>query len=244
MTIKDTLRHLFPKSFQWNLTYGRHFLDLVNGITPSIDAARANVDEVFEDLIPATASLHALGVWERQWALPTASSLTEQERRDRLAATWAALGGQSPTYIQDTLQQNGFDIFVHEWWESTDPPNPPRRDPRDHLKAEFGGTDADGFLLVNTIHTSTKGGEIGMGEAFAEMGEPDAAMGHFSGYTISSVPYGYVGPEPMHAYYLYLGDAVFPDTVDIPVERRVEFENLCRKICPAQQWLVLRVRYV
>jgi uncharacterized protein YmfQ (DUF2313 family) len=247
MTALDTLRHLFPKSKQWNLVYKRPFTWLIEGITPSLDAAQDNADGVWSELIPATTSFGTgtgLISWERQWALPSSSDLTEQERRDRLAATWQALGGQSPGYITDTLTAQGFPVFTHEWWVLNAAGYPAARDPRDYLLPEYGGTDSDGILIANIIRTTFPGGQIGAGEPFAQSGEPRALSGYFAAYETELVAYSYVGPESVHPYYLYIGGETFPDVVSIPVERKDEFEALCRKICPAHLWLVLRVEYV
>ncbi len=238
-----TIRHLFPKSRQWNLVYARDFLDLMLGITPSLDDAANNADSLWDDLIPASASESAITNWERQFALGASSALSIAERRTRLEGVWASIGGQSPSYITLTLQSHGFPVFTHEWWDLAGNGYPVAKDPRDHLLPVHGGTDVDGILLVNNIRTSVKFGEIGAGEPFAEAGEPTAVAGYFDGYAISKVVHTYQGPETRHPYYLYIGGETFPDVVNIPVARQDEFESLCQKICPAQQWLVLRVRY-
>lgn len=240
----NTLRHLFPKSRPWNLVYLRQFLQLIRGITPSLDAAADNSDTLWTDLIPRSASASALTVWERQWALGTASALTDAERRTRLEGVWSSIGGQSPSYITTTLQAHGFPVFTHEWFDESSAGHPIPKDPRDHLLPLHGGTDTDGHLLVNNIRTSVKFEEIGAGEAFAEAGEEKAIAGFYGGYTIAKILRTYQGPETRHPFYLYIGGATFPDTVDIDAARRDEFESLCQKICPAQQWLVLRVRYI
>lgn len=244
MSAIDTIRHLLPKSYPWNLVYQRDFVSLVKGIVPSLDAARDNADELWSGLIPDSADDFYLTSWERQFALPTASALTTQERRDRLSARWAAIGGQSPGYITDTLTAQGFPVFTHEWWVLAANDYPVPRDPRDFLLPVHGGTDTDGVLISNLIRTSVKFDEIGAGEAWAEAGEARAIAGYYGGYTISSDDAVYVGPETRHPYYLYIGGSTFPNTVNIPVARKEEFEDLCQKLCPAQQWLVLRVRYV
>lgn len=239
-----TIRHLFPKSFQWNLVYARDFLSLMKGITPSLDGAANNADTLFTDLIAGTASEAAVTNWERQFALAASSALTLEERRSRLAGVWASPGGQSPGYITDTLQANGFPVYVHEWWNDAPNGYPVAKDPRDFLLPEYGGTDTDGILLVNIIPTAEQFDVMTAGETFAFAGEPEAVAGYFGGYAIGRVEYSYVGPETRHPYYLYIGGEIFPNTVDIPIARRDEFEALCKKICPAQQWIVLRVRYV
>jgi hypothetical protein len=42
--------------------------------------------------------------------------MREQTRRDRLEREWKPSPGQSPTQIQDVLQANGFDVYVHDWF--------------------------------------------------------------------------------------------------------------------------------
>ena len=76
--------------------------------------ARAFVDLVWSDTQPADT--RELTGWEEQFAL-VESGLTEADRRTRLDAAWSATGGQSPRYLQDVVQANGFSVFVHEWWD-------------------------------------------------------------------------------------------------------------------------------
>jgi hypothetical protein len=235
---------LLPKTFAWNLVYVRDFVKFVKGITPSLDAAAAALTTLWTNIIPASADEASVVNWERQFALGGSSALTLDERRDRLDGVWASVGGQSPGYITETLQSHGFPVQTHEWWDTSASGWPVAKDPRDHLLPEYGGTDTDGILLVNKIRTSVKFDEMVAGAPFAIAGNPKAIAGYYGGYAIDEVDYAYVGPEVYHPYYLYIGDATFPNTVDIPSARREEFENLLKSICPAQQWLVLRVRYI
>jgi len=46
-----------------------------------------------------------------------------------------------------------------------------------------------------------------------------------------------------HSYILYIGGVTFPDHANVPETRRNEFEALCLKICPAQQWLGMLIDY-
>ena len=85
---------------------------------------------------------------------------------------------------------------------------------------------------------------IGAGEPWAQAGEPRAVAGYFSGYLSEILGTAYVGGVERHPYYMYIGGATFPNTVDIPASRRTEFERLIRSICPEHLWIVLRVRYV
>jgi len=200
--------------------------------------------------------------------------LTEQERRDRLAATWQALGGQDPRYIQDTLQANGFDVYIHQWWVPGSEPAPdvklcvtPRnpklylRDSGDNItyltgqgeplmeageaKAEAGERSSlPGYVLVNKVFTTTREVLSLSGESFMEAGEADALAGLYTGFTESPVEYFIPTETEKWPYFLYIGGQVFGDQAQIDPKRKDEFEALCLKICPAQQWLGLIVEYV
>ena len=109
----DTFRHLIPRARAWSLTKDKTLRSFFDGVAGEPIEARNFIDKIYEDRDPALT--RALSAYEQQFALP-ASGLTDTQRRDRLAAAWSALGGQSPRYIQDILQAAGFDVYVHEWW--------------------------------------------------------------------------------------------------------------------------------
>ena len=115
MSFYGTMRHLLPRARAWCTTKNKQLRQFFEGLsTALIDSTKLFYDQLWLDIFPDTT--RAIDEWEQQFALPSAG-LTEQEKRDRLAATWKALGGQDPRYLQDTLQANGFDVYVHEWWE-------------------------------------------------------------------------------------------------------------------------------
>lgn len=105
--------HLLPKARAWRLKSNKLLTDLFQGLTGLGSDARQFVDDVYLDEFPE--STRELDAWELQFGLPD-TGLLEQARRDRLDATWKALGGQDPRYIEDTLRAAGFDVYVHEWW--------------------------------------------------------------------------------------------------------------------------------
>lgn len=111
--IFNTLRHLLPTGRAWRQTVDKQLRQYFQGLGAALDDVKTFIDEVWGDIFPDTT--REIFSWESQFGLRSVD-LTEQERRDRLDATWKALGGQSPRYIQDTLQNNGFDLYVHEWW--------------------------------------------------------------------------------------------------------------------------------
>lgn len=232
----NIFKHLLPNARAWRLTVDKFLRQFFDGLsTPLGDNAKQFFDEIYSDLDPQQT--RELGAWENQFALVD-NALTEQERRDRLDATWKAVGGQDPRYIQDTLQGTGFDVYVHEWWvPGTEPAidNPAAATPRDPNTVLTGG------VVFYTVEC----GELlaQCGEAGAQCGERTSPVGYplvnkdGSVYTISATPNDW-------SYYLYIGGAVFGDAAQVDPKRRDEFEDLCLKICPAQQWLGIIVEYV
>ncbi len=106
-------KHVMPRAKAWRITIDKKLRQFFQGLTGLGEDARAHIDEVWLDIFPQTT--RDLSSWEQQWGLPT-TTLTDQERRDRLDGAWKALGGQSPAYLQETLRVAGFDVYVHEWW--------------------------------------------------------------------------------------------------------------------------------
>lgn len=265
-------QHLLPRARAWQLTIEKTLRSFFQGLAPTGSDARTFIDEVWLDIFPQTT--REIDKWENQFALMN-SGLTEQERRDRLDATWKALGGQDPTYIQDTLQAAGFNVFVHEWWEpSVEHPaggsvngdvTPVVRNPLTYLDdgttpGAFlmfdGGVDAQdgdpvsqdggtatpqGYPLVNKILVSTVV-TIGDGAAGMQDGAPIAQDGGLT--TVYSFEQFVIPNDPTKwPFFLYIGGETFPDNASVPQSRRDEFEDLCLKICPLEQWLGILVTY-
>ena len=215
-------------------------------------------DLIWLDMFPEHT--RHLTQWEAQFGL-LKLDLTEQERRDRLAALWAANGGQSPKYIQDTLQAAGFDVYVHEWWELplTDPPvarNPftalgiteygcgdPQMECGEPF-AECGNSPGQaGYMLVNKLYTATIDYTGLCGDTLAECGEPTMECGENDG--ILFIRQGYAPPtDPAKwPYIYYIGGETFGDYAAVPESRRDEFEDLILKISPQHLWIAMLIDY-
>lgn len=266
-------KHLLPRAHAWAIIIDKQLRQFFAGLAAALgDASKLFLDLIFLDLLPQET--RALREWETTWALPLVEGLTEQQRRDRLAGQWAALGGQSPRYIQDTLQAAGFDVYVHEWWvPGSEPPVGVKacatpRNPSTVLfsssaalqqtiecgeplaacgepTAEAGNvTSSLGYPLVNKIFESVSTLNVLCGEPLAVCGEPSAESGGSTGGAGQN-PVVYTLPTDPEKwpYILYIGAATFGDLAAIPSERRNEFENLCLKVCPAEQWLGIMAAY-
>lgn len=268
------IKHLLPNARAWRITVDKVLRNFFEGLTALPDDAKTFYDAVYSDIDPQLT--RELQSWEAQFALPN-TALTTQQRRDRLDGVWKALGGQSPRYIQDTLQEAGFDVYVHEWWVpsvlhptggSVDGDvTPVARDPFDYLDdgsfsgssafkmtdgsvdamdgalaAMDGSTDTPaGYLLVNKV-TQSPVQVIGDGSAFMQDGEGLAQDGGFVTLYVDK-QYSIPADPTKYPYFLYIGGETFPVQANVLTSRRTEFEGLCLKICPAEQWLGMLVNY-
>ena len=266
-----TYQHVLPLAKAWRTTIDKPLTRFFKGLGKAAQDIREEHDDVFNDLYPQTT--RAIAEWEFEFGL-TSTGLTEQQRRDRLSAAWKAQGGQDPEYIQTTLQNNGFDVYVHDWWEPGSEPavgvkqcvTP--RNPRLYLRKEFTQAELlaecgepfaecgepfmecgeslqpQGYLLVNKTLSTVADSITLCGEPFMECGESDAECGNFTEYVQSAREYIVPNDPSKWPFFFYIGGQTFGDLAQVPQSRRNEFEALCLKICPAHLWLGLLVEYV
>lgn len=263
-------KHLLPRARAWRVTIDKTLRRFFEGLAGVGADVRSFLDLVWLDLFPETT--RELSEWEKQFGLRD-TALTEAQRRDRLAATWRALGGQDPRYIQDTLRDNGFDVYVHEWWEPGTEPQPgtkgtaTARNPLMWLRREFtgvtllvecgealaqcgedfaqagNGLEPRGYPLVNKV-LETQADILPLcGEELAQAGEDSALCGNYTNFVDRIKSYVVPSDPAKWPYFLYIGGETFGDLASIESKRRDEFEALCLKICPAQQWLGILVEY-
>lgn len=255
-------KHLLPNARAWRITIDKKLRQFFQGLTGLGSDIRDHIDLVWLDIFPQTT--RELNAWEDQWGLPN-TPLTTQGRRDRLDAAWKALGGQSPRYLQDTLQGAGFNVFIHEWFvpqgvgniyaaecgeplaecgEPTaecgaivgfiPPANPVVRNPFDVLSA--GATTFEYVVTSGAVNAISGAGS-------AVCGATTGVTGKLLVNKPAKIVYSIPVDQSKWPFILYIGGEVFGDTAVVPLARREEFEALCLKICPAQQWLGLIVEY-
>lgn len=230
-------KHLLPNARAWRITEKKTLRDFFSGLAGIGEDIKDFNDRIWLDMFPETT--REIDAWEEQFGIVNNGS-SEQERRNRLSAAWKAVGGQDPTYIQETLQSNGFDVYLHEWWEpGTEPPIGVKacatpRNPLMYLN------DSSGIVYLHAC-----------GEPLSQFGEPSAQFG------AAISPLGYLlvnkgGNIPIYTipndsskwpYFLYIGGSIFGELAQVDPRRRHEFENLCLKICPTQHWLGMLVEY-
>lgn len=291
MNILNIFKHLLPKGKAWKITSSKNLRSFFEGLNFPEDI-KFFCDQVWLDIFPATTRY--ILDWERQFGLYD-YGLTNFQRRDRLDASWKALGGQSPKYIQDTLQANGFDVYVHEWWDSNSfapqnvecgeilmecgelaaecgnngyipkcgiPKNPLlwlKRDSSQTLSAVDCGESAaecgepfaecgnnfnpPGYVLVNDIKNTSIKHLTDCMESLMKCGESLGECGNFK--VFKELEQSYVIPIDSRkwVYFLYIGGEIFGDLARVDPKRRNEFEELCLKIFPTQNWLGMLIEY-
>ena len=239
MSIFNVLDYVLPNARAWWLTPQKQLREFFEGLAASFEDIRTFDENVYQDLFPQTT--REIGAWESQFGL-TQGLLNEQQRRDRLDAQWKALGGQSPRYIQDTLQNNGFDLYVHEWWvPGTEPPLntivcADARDPTALGPPSYPLVNRTGRVQPNYI--------VQAGEQIAQAGEPQALAGNFLNYESAEIVYEIPNDPECWRYFIYIGGEAYPALGSVPSNRQIELETLLLKICPTQLWIMVMVDYV
>lgn len=271
MMFLRVFKHLLPRGRAWRITVDKKLRQFFAGLSGVGDQVKTHLDEIWLDIFPSTT--RQISKWEQQFGLPD-TGISDQQRRDRLDAAWKALGGQSPKYIQDTLQANGFNVYVHEWWEPGTEPAPGTkqcvtpRSPLMYLRREYTNVDIlvecgealaqcgeqfaqagnslepRGYPLVNKVLRTVPDLLPLAGEAVAQCGELAALCGNYVTFRDDRQEYIVPRDPAKWPYFLYIGGEIFGDIAQVDPKRRDEFERLCLKICLTQQWLGILVEYV
>lgn len=230
------IQHLLPRTKTWSLPFGSTIRKFFEGIADGLsEPARDFIDGVWAEMFPETTN--ELVEWEQE--LGCWGSGTEAQRRLSLAAEWQATGGQSPRYLQDTLQAAGFDVYYHGWW---DPVLEEVRDPHDYTESAHSGTeqcwgtadyiqdqcadvDTDDpprcdFFLANEIHYIVN-------ESLNRMAPPPLP-----------------DDEDLYRSFIYFGAEEFGNYAYVPEDRLIELKRLMLKISPANPWIVTLVHTI
>ena len=241
-----TYQHILPRGRAWNTAINKPLTRFIKGLGESAKKVKAEFDNIYDDLRPE--STRELDSWELQFGLPK-TGLNEKQRRDRLFASWQALGGQSASYIQETLQGAGFYVFVHEWWvPGTEPAvgvhgSATAKNPNEVIFSGVG--QPTGFRMQD-------GGEIAQDGALLAMdGLTSEALGYLlvnkvkenSGGQFVEKKYTIPTDQDKWRYFMYISGEDYPTIANVSKERKEEFETLCLKLCPAHLWIGMLVEY-
>lgn len=265
-------QHLLPRARAWCITIDKELRQFFDGLASGLgDPTKLFIDQVWEDLDPQKT--RELDAWEKQFGLITAVLTDQERRNRLDAAwkakggqdpryiedTLQAAGfsvyvhewwvpGSEPTigvldaatprnpllYLNDNIQPIQY-ISNDGGLDMQD---------GDTLAQDGASVQPTGYPLVNKILIFDPD-YINDGSLDMQDGDDDAQDGFIvSGDDVYN-PKQYVIPLDVdsRSYFLYIGGEIFPDHAIITASRRNEFETLCLKICPAQQWLGILVDY-
>lgn len=251
----DLWKVVLPRSRAFSLIIDKTLRRFFNGLTYPQDF-RDESDRTYNQLNPQLTD--SLAEWEAQFYLKN-TGLTEQERRDRLEATWKLTGGQSPAYLQSVLRGYGFDVYVHDWWMPKNLQQVVMGDQFSFMGDQFSfmgerspiyplAWDPNQILvdpyypLVNKISTKIFS-TITMDYQGIVMGAGNARMGNIVG---ADSPEDYPIPADPNKwrYFYYIAGEAMPNQATVPLSRKDEFEELILSIFPAHMWGGIIVEYV
>lgn len=219
------LRRLLPTGDAWRAAAESSLRKILDGISPTFERAREFSNSAYLDLFADTT--RELSEWEAEFGVFPRQGVSVDVRRTVIRGRRSTTGGQSPSYMQATLQAAGFDVYVHECWASTSPFTP--RDPRDYTQAPLIGTHR-------------------CGNPASRCGAPGARCNRFltnnPGYW-QTLRWAGEAPDPVPSdddywpFFVYLGGETFGTTFDVLASRWREFQWLVQQIKPSRHWVVV-----
>lgn len=234
----NLIRRLLPRSRAFRLALDSAIERFFRGWSWLPETVRAEADLVADDIRPERT--RRLEEFEAQFGLW--GSGTEEDRRKANAAAWKATGGQSPRYLQDVLQEAGFDVYVHEWWEPPDVAPRTPRDPRDYVGPVLEGrvqakADSDPAQVCARADNTP-----GQPQANAWLAGDPLYFANLLGNPTKPPP---IPDDPSTwPYFVYVGGETFPEHAEVPAARREEFRELLLRLFPEDLWIVTLVNYV
>jgi hypothetical protein len=268
----DTFKHLLPRAKTWSLTATTTLRSFFVGLSSEPVSIREFIDKIYEDRDPAlTRELSAyeqqfalptsnLTNAQRRDRLSAAWSALGGQSPRYIQDILQAAGFDvyvHEWWVPSVAHPSGGSV--------NNDAAPVARVPFDYIDDGSGGlpflmydngadamdNGADamdgaagaptGYLLVNKTvipyEDSASDGYSGMNDG-AEMAQDNRVLRSYP-------PKNYVIPadSTKYPYFIYIGGSIFPGQSVIPNSRRSEFEDLCLKICPSEQWLGILVTY-
>lgn len=268
----DTFKHLLPNARAWRITVDKTLREFFEGLTGVGEDVQSFYDGIFSDLDPQqTRQLVAfeqqfalpdtgLNEQERRDRLDAAwKALGGQDPRyiqDTLQAAgfnvyvhewWEPIGGRpnggsinfdvtpvlrNPlTYLDDGA--SGVPWLMYDGTDDAQD--------GDAVSQDGSSNTPAGYPLVNKL-LNVVDTVIGDG---SEIMQDGGIKAQDSGIIVIYSEKQYIIPvdAAKWPYFLYIGGQTFPDTTTVSLSRRDEFEDLCLKICPTEQWLGILVIY-
>lgn len=219
----------------------------------SWDRLYADIKKILDQKYPDNSNFDELDTenWERVFGLTPSSTMTIEERNEVILARQSyskVKERQTAEYIEDQLQANGFDVYVHEnRFEAT--PYITQCGPSQCGFSQCGGTNDPVYPYV------AKEPETGWEEICANSLDPavdatifDATPGTQCGVaqcgsSICASPIQ-EDRETQLSYSFFIGGETYPNLADVPESRKNEFRELILKLKPAHLVAWLYINYI
>lgn len=242
-------QHLLPRARAWRIVVQKTLRNFFVGLTGLPQDVRQFVDDVHDDLYPD--STRELAEWESQFGIVPSAGTSDADRRAHVAGAWKAQGGQSPRYLQDVVQAAGFPLYVHEWWDPTALPTVTARDPHVYTHQPLIGQYVCKAKVISGVPQAQalcKAMVDSLGHA-QQQAICTRWLNNETNYIVNlnltrEAPPSIPNDATTYPYFITWCGATYGDFVDVPAARRAALEDLLRKLCPQQDWLVVLVHYV
>jgi hypothetical protein len=257
----NLFKYLFPKSKNFNLFIQKNITKFVEGLTAIPDDFRSYIDNIYFDLLPDTT--RSIELWESQFGI-TGKKNGLTSRRLAVANRWSMKGGQSAKYLETSLRNAGFDVYVHE--------NNPPVDPATFLIGDFimvargdnayaGRSDAyagkttEGSLLVNGFISVATDERLYLANAGngTYAGNQTAVAAYFTNFFIQDKQYIVPTNPDEFPFVFFIGglatrngnnELISIAKAEVEESRKDEFLKMILTIKPAQSWAGLIIEYV
>ncbi len=255
------IRLLLPESWFWQSSTSE-LGKLWNVIASTADNAKNYLLNTVRDATIATTQ--ELDKWEEELNLPFNSTLTEQERRNRITGKLLQNNNGSINSIQTKLQAYGFNLFVHSPFQNGSLVNPATylstasSTPAtlsladddavlagDNAVLNYQSTLPQGYPLVN-IDYRISTYIISLADDDAVLGGENAVLNYaITPAVISEERIQYTLPtDPSkYQYFIYIGGSQFGNFETISKARRNELEELLLQITPCHIWIGMLITY-
>ena len=251
---------LFPYSNAFSLFVDKRLTQFIKGLSALPQNLKEYIQNIYLDLFPSTT--RKLDKWNNAFGVGFPAK-TEADQRTDLDAIWKSQGGQGADYIQEVLNNAGFDVQVHE--------NNPPADPDLFLNnipvmvaggiTAYAGNDlafagkTGGDLLVNgSIVTNIPLYLSVCGAVNMSCGNDEAKAGFFEKFGTIEKIYQITNDADLWGAFFFIGGDATRNAVthkletinnfDIQIERKAEFIRLILKLKPVQTWAGLMINYV
>jgi uncharacterized protein YmfQ (DUF2313 family) len=111
---KQLLKSLFPKGRAWNKEEGSNLDQYCYALGEEFSRLEARQEDLNRE-VHVNLAVELLDEHEEDFAIPTDSSLSVEDRQSALRTKLLSVGGMSPEYYLDLLYEAGYDCLLEEY---------------------------------------------------------------------------------------------------------------------------------